>query len=95
MKFVPREFKYALRYGRSRLFEIKSIISLPSQYLPAGMSKYVSPLGKLGGVKEAANPPVSELESPKLKIAGNSQFSKSKMVAEVAKGMEKERRVIR
>jgi hypothetical protein len=75
--------------------QIKSIISLPSQYLPAGMSKYVSPLGKLGGVKEAANPPVSELESPKLKIAGNSQFSKSRMVAEVAKGMEKERRVIR
>jgi len=53
-------------------------------------------IGKVrGGVKEAANPPVSELESPKLKIAGNSQFSKSKMVAEVAKGMEKERRVIR
>jgi hypothetical protein len=34
---------------KKKNLQIKSIISLPSQYLPAGMSKYVSPLGKLGG----------------------------------------------
>lgn len=45
----------------------------PSQYLPAGFLKKVSPLGGDAAPKAAERPPVSELESPKLKIAGKLQ----------------------
>ncbi|RWV77361.1 hypothetical protein GW17_00061824 [Ensete ventricosum] len=45
----------------------------PSQYLPAGAPKKVSPCGGGAGPKAADSPPVSELESPKLKMAGKAQ----------------------
>lgn len=52
---------------------MKSIMRRPSQYLPLGIPKKVSPLGGGAGPKAADSPPVSELESPKLKMAGKSQ----------------------
>lgn len=52
---------------------MKSMMRRPSEYLPAGIPKKVSPLGGGAGPKAADNPPVSELESPKLKMAGKSQ----------------------
>jgi hypothetical protein len=45
----------------------------PSLYLPEGLLKKVSPLGGGAAPKAAERPPVSELESPKLKIAGKLQ----------------------
>jgi hypothetical protein len=39
----------------------------------------VSPLGELRAVKAAECVPVSEFESPKLNIAGNSQILEAKM----------------
>jgi hypothetical protein len=45
----------------------------PSLYLPEGLSKKVSPLGGGAAPKAAERPPVSELESPKLKMAGKLQ----------------------
>ncbi|RWW27566.1 hypothetical protein GW17_00007992 [Ensete ventricosum] len=45
----------------------------PSQYLPAGFRKNVSPLGGGAWPKAEDSPPVSELESPKLKTAGKAQ----------------------
>ena len=45
----------------------------PSENLPLGRWKYVSPYGGVGATREAAKPPVSEFESPKLKMAGKSQ----------------------
>lgn len=51
---------------------MKSMMRRPSEYLPAGAPKKVSPLGGGAGPKAADNPPVSELESPKLKMAGKS-----------------------
>lgn len=43
----------------------------PSQNLPVGFLKYDCPLGSPGRKPSpAANSPVSEFESPKLKIAG-------------------------
>lgn len=46
-------------------------------------------------MKAAANAPVSEFESPKLKIAGNPQFSNSLIstVAKVAESIQKENRI--
>lgn len=54
---------------------MKSMMSRPSQNLPAGLRKKVSPLGGFGPAKgkEAAKPPVSAFEAPKLKMAGKSQ----------------------
>lgn len=49
---------------------MKSMTRRPSQYLPAGAPKKVSPLGTETVEKAADMPPVSELESPKLKMAG-------------------------
>lgn len=54
---------------------MKSMIRRPSQALPAGTRKYVSPFGHGVGPIDTDRPPVSELESPKLKMAGNLQFS--------------------
>ena len=51
---------------------MKSMMRRPSENRPAGRWKYVSPYGGVGAISEAAKPPVSEFESPKLKIAGNS-----------------------
>ena len=48
----------------------KSITRRPSEYLPAGEWKYVSPLGGGACPNAADKPPVSEFESPKLKMAG-------------------------
>lgn len=48
----------------------------PSEARPAGWWKKVSPEGEAIGKKAAAMHPVSELESPKLKIAGKSQEAK-------------------
>lgn len=42
----------------------------PSDPLPAGMLKNVSPYGGGMGPKAAENPPVSEFESPRLNMAG-------------------------
>ena len=52
---------------------MKSMMSRPSQYLPTGAPKKVSPLGGGTAPKAADSPPVSELESPKLKMAGKAQ----------------------
>lgn len=52
---------------------MKSIISRPSENRPAGAWKKVSPLGKGACPKAADSPPVSEFESPKLKMAGKLQ----------------------
>jgi hypothetical protein len=51
---------------------MKSMRRRPSAYRPEGALKKVSPLGKqTGSVNEVADkPPVSEFESPKLKMAG-------------------------
>ena len=51
---------------------MKSMMRRPSEYLPIGIPKKVSPLGGGAGPKAAERPPVSEFESPKLKMAGNS-----------------------
>lgn len=50
----------------------KSTMRRPSENLPEGYPKKVSPYGKLTGPieKEDDKPPVSELESPRLKMAG-------------------------
>lgn len=49
---------------------MKSMIRRPSLALPAGLWKKVSPNGSVFGKNAADIPPVSELESPKLNIAG-------------------------
>lgn len=49
-------------------------MSLPSQARPEGFLKKVMPLGGYGAGKAAQKPPVSEFESPKLKIALNSHL---------------------
>lgn len=51
----------------------KSTMSRPSQYLPEGLPKKVIPLGKGTRPNAADTAPVSEFESPKLKIAGKWQ----------------------
>ena len=45
---------------------MKSIIRRPSDPLPVGLRKYVSPQGAIIGENAAAIPHVSELISPKL-----------------------------
>ena len=55
------------------MLPIKSIIRRPSQYRPAGPWKKDSPWGGPACPNATDNPPVSEFESPKLNIAGNSQ----------------------
>lgn len=52
---------------------MKSRMICPSQYLPEGLRKKVSPLGERSLLNAADLPPVSELESPKLNIAGKLQ----------------------
>lgn len=47
----------------------------PSEARPDGFLKYVIPNGYLSAGKAAQKPPVSEFESPKLKIAGNEHFA--------------------
>lgn len=54
---------------------MKSMTRRPSQYLPAGLPKYVSPFGGGACPNTADRPPVSELESPKLNNAGKSQLA--------------------
>lgn len=49
---------------------MKSMTRRPSQYRPAGEPKKEEPWGGPAWPKAAERPPVSELESPKLKIAG-------------------------
>ena len=51
------------------------MMSRPSQALPEGCPKKVSPLGAWIFDKAAEMPPVSEFESPKLYIAGKSHLS--------------------
>lgn len=63
---------------------MKSTIRRPSEYLPAGIPKKVSPLGGGAGPNAEERPPVSEFESPKLKIAGKLH-GKSVGVAETPK----------
>ena len=58
-------------------------MSLPSQARPEGFLKKVMPLGGYGAGKAAQKPPVSEFESPKLKIALNSHLG-SVEIAETA-----------
>ena len=53
---------------------IKSMMRRPSQALPEGCPKKVSPLGVWISDKAAEMPPVSEFESPKLYIAGKSHL---------------------
>ena len=50
----------------------------PSEYRPAGLSKKDWPLGGTDQENAAEIAPVSELESPKLKMPGKSQVSKAK-----------------
>lgn len=50
---------------------MKSMMRRPSQALPAGCPKKVSPFGDWISVNAEDIPPVSEFESPKLYIAGN------------------------
>lgn len=52
---------------------MKSRINFPSQGRPEGLPKKVTPLGGGTRWKAADMPPVSEFESPKLKIAGKLQ----------------------
>lgn len=49
---------------------MKSSNRRPSENRPAGERKYVSPLGGGACPNAADKPPVSEFESPKLKMAG-------------------------
>lgn len=49
---------------------MKSMIRRPSEYLPEGIPKKVSPYGVRSGPKTADNAPVSEFESPRLITAG-------------------------
>jgi hypothetical protein len=59
------------KWGGVRHLQRKSIRSLPSDNLPVDLWKNVRPLGRLTGKPSpATSPPVSELESPKLKIIG-------------------------
>nr|GLL35379.1 hypothetical protein GW17_00061824 [Ipomoea trifida]GMD47021.1 nitrate transporter [Ipomoea batatas] len=53
---------------------MKSRMRRPSQKRPAGAPKKVSPLGGGAWPNAAERPPVSELESPKLKMAGKVQL---------------------
>ena len=55
------------------MLPIKSTGRRPSPPLPAGLWKKLSPFGVGTGPKAANPPPVSELESPKLYIAGKRQ----------------------
>lgn len=57
-------------------------MSLPSQALPEGLLKKVMPLGGYGAGKADQNPPVSEFESPKLKIALNLHLGSVEISAE-------------
>ena len=52
---------------------MKSTIRRPSENLPAGIWKKVSPYGEPRGPKAEEKPPVSEFESPRAKMAGKSQ----------------------
>lgn len=49
------------------------MVRRPSLHRPTGMPKNVWPKGSGNDMKRADIPPVSELESPKLKIAGKLQ----------------------
>lgn len=51
----------------------------PSEYRPAGLLKKDWPLGGTDQENAAEIAPVSELESPKLKMAGQSQVCKAKV----------------
>lgn len=65
--------KHAMRGGRYVYVPMKSMTRRPSEARPAGLPKYVMPNGPCCAGKAAQKPPVSELESPKLKTAGNLQ----------------------
>lgn len=56
-----------------RHLPMKSMIRRPSLSLPDGLLKNTSPYGHRMGSKAAEMAPVSEFESPKLKITGKSQ----------------------
>ena len=76
--FVQSKFIFLFQQAPMQELEIvkdtlprKSMIKRPSQNRPDGLRKYVCPLGcPIGKAIPAAKPPVSEFESPKLKIAG-------------------------
>lgn len=52
---------------------MKSMMRRPSENLPEGKPKYVSPLGGFVGPNAAEKAPVSEFESPRLNTAGKLQ----------------------
>ena len=62
------------KMGKWEQSPIKSMTSCPSQNLPEGLPKKVSPLGEGSRSYAADLPPVSEFESPKLNIAGKLQW---------------------
>ena len=72
MKPLERKMSYKLREDFLYCSPMKSTMRRPSEYLPAGIPKKVSPLGGGACPNAAERPPVSEFESPKLKMAGNS-----------------------
>lgn len=57
---------------------MKSITRRPLEYRPFGLPKNDWPLGGSGMANALAVEPVSEFESPKLNIAGQSQVSNVK-----------------
>lgn len=61
---------------------MKSMVRRPSLYRPTGMPKKVRPKGGGTAEKRAESAPVSELESPKLKIAGKSHEGSERALAE-------------
>ena len=64
-------FKDTIETGLSFVLPMKSRTSRPSQNLPAGLPKKLSPFGGRTSNSAADIAPVSEFESPKLYTAGN------------------------
>lgn len=50
------------------MLPMKSRMIQPSENLPAGFPKYVSPCGGPGYTKAATKPPISKFEAPKYQI---------------------------
>ena len=68
-----KELQYLYKENMDDLL-MKSKIKRPLQALPEALPKKVSPLGRVISLMAAERPPVSELESPKLKIARQLHF---------------------
>ena len=64
------------------------MIKRPSEKRPDGLRKNVCPLGGPSGKAiPAAKPPVSEFESPKLKIAGKLKLAEELTIGKTKKVM--------